>query len=129
MRIKNTYLLLTALFLVVLHMVQVPSYSLILSRIQGVVIDKETKEPLKGVVVTLYRKALRKGFFANLETETDEKGYFLFDQIKPKTYIISCHKSGYADYQPDYKILMINDPSKYVNVINPKQGEIKHFNI
>jgi hypothetical protein len=94
-----------------------------------VVIDKETKEPLKGVEVTLYVKAPRNEFYDTSKTETDEKGYFLFDQIKPKTYIISCHKSGYADYQPDYKILMMTDPSKYVNVINPNQGEIKHFSI
>jgi phage-related protein len=129
MRLKNTHVLLTALFLVVLHLVQVPSYSLILSRIQGVILDKETKEPLKGVVVTLYVKAPRNEFYDTSKTETDEKGYFLFDQIKPKTYIISCHKSGYADYQPDYKILMMTDPSKYVNVINLNQGEIKHFSI
>ena len=40
MRLKNTYLLLTALFLVVLHLVQVPSYSLIRSRTEGVVSKK-----------------------------------------------------------------------------------------
>jgi hypothetical protein len=129
MRLGKTYLLLSAIFLLVLHLFQVPSYSLILSRIQGVVIDKETKEQLKGVVVTLYFQAPRKEFIDTSITETDEKGYFMFDQIKPKTYIISCHKSGYADYQPDYKISMMSDPSKYVNVINLNQGEIKHYNI
>jgi hypothetical protein len=129
MGLKNKHLLLIPLFIAVLHLFPVPSYSLILGRIQGVVIDEETKEPLKGVVVRLYVKAPRNEFYSTSKTETDEKGYFLFDQSKPLTYILSCHKSGYADYQPDYKILEMNDPSKYVNVINLNQGEIKHFNI
>jgi hypothetical protein len=129
MGLKHKHLLLIPLFIAVLHLFQVPSYSLILGRIEGVVIDEETKEPLKGVVVTLYIKAHRNEFFATSETETDEKGFFLYDQIKPLTYILSCHKSGYADYQPDYKIFLIADPSKYVEVINLNQGEIKHFNI
>jgi hypothetical protein len=129
MGLKNKHLLLIILFLAVFNLFQVPLYSLILGRIQGVVIDKETKEPLKGVVVRLYVKAPRNEFYSTSKTETDEKGYFLFDQSKPLTYILSCHKSGYADYQPDYKIIMIADPSKYVEVINLNQGEIKHFNI
>jgi hypothetical protein len=129
MGLKNKHLLLIILFLAVFNLFPVPSYSLILGRIQGVVIDEETKEPLKGVVVRLYVKAPRNEFYSTSKTETDEKGYFLFDQSKPLTYILSCHKSGYADYQPDYKIIMIADPSKYVEVINLNQGEIKHFNI
>ena len=129
MRIKNTPLLSIALFLVVLHLVQVPSYSLIRSRIQGIFRDKETGEPLEGVKVTLYNKSEVEGFFKNYETTTGKDGRFIFDQVTDGEYIIRGKKSGYATYQPEYKIDQNYGGRNLVEVLFIKEGEIRHLDI
>jgi hypothetical protein len=103
MRLKNTHLLLTALFLVVLHLVQVPSYSLIRSRIQGIFRDKETGEPLEGVEVTLFKKG-PVNIFPNYDKITGKDGRFTFDQVTYGEYFIRGENPGYVPYQPLYKI-------------------------
>lgn len=129
MRLKNTNLLLTALFLVVLHLVQVPSYSLIRSRIQGIFRDKETGEPLEGVKVTLFNKDVLGVFSESKESITGKSGRFIFDQIMYGKYIIRGIKSGYVSYQPKYKIRMLSRRSELVEVLRIDEGEIRHLDI
>jgi hypothetical protein len=127
MRLGKTYLLLSAIFLLVLHLFQVPSYSLIRSRIQGTFRDKETGQPLEGVVVTLFKKGPVK-IFPNYEETTGNDGRFIFDQIKYGEYYIRGEKPGYVPYQPLFKIMRAFN-LKLAEVILIGEGEIRHFDI
>jgi 5-hydroxyisourate hydrolase-like protein (transthyretin family) len=129
MRLGKTYLLLSAIFLLVLHLFQVPSYSLIRSRIQGTFRDKETGLPIENVSVTLYNNSEVDGFFQNYKTKTDKNGRFIFDQITDGEYIIRGIKSGYVTYQPEYKIDRTYGERKLVEVLLIKEGEIRHLDI
>jgi 5-hydroxyisourate hydrolase-like protein (transthyretin family) len=129
MRLGKTYLLLSVIFLLVLHLFQVPAYSLIRSRIQGIFRDKETGQPLENVLVTLYNNSEVDGFFQNYETKTDKNGRFIFDQITDGEYIIRGIKSGYVTYQPEYKIDRTYRERKLVEVLHIEEGEIRHIDI
>lgn len=103
--------------------------ALVRSRIQGLIKDKESHDPLKGVIVHLYVQGEKKEYYSTMKTNTDENGGFVFDQIKPGTYIVSCEKKGYATYQPDYKIMSFLSPfySQYIDLIYLKEGEIRYL--
>ena len=61
--------------------------------IYGTVLDKETQEPIRGVLVTL-----SPGSTPSVSTGTD--GKFEFADLNPQTYRIQAQKEGYrADYR------------------------------
>jgi 5-hydroxyisourate hydrolase-like protein (transthyretin family) len=102
---------------------------LIRSRIQGKFLDKETGEPLEGVVVTLFAKDSLGVFFANYKTKTDKNGRFILDQVVYGEHIIMGEKTGYVTYQPRYKITQIYGGRKLVEVLHIEEGEIRHLDI
>lgn len=110
------------------NLFQIHMHSLIRSRIEGTVRDKESGAPLKDAQVTLYKKNRLGEFFSNYKIKTDEKGRFTFDQIKRGEYIVQCEKSGYVTYQPKYKITLVYR-RKLAEIIRLEEGEIRHLYI
>ncbi len=129
MGLENKHLLSIALFLVVLHLFQVPSYSLDYSWLDGTFRDKDTGEPLEGVVVTIFTKDALGGFSESLETKTGKNGRFTFLQVVYGEFIIRGIKSGYATYQPEFKIDQNYGGRNLVEVLQIEEGEMRHLDI
>ncbi len=115
------------LVVIVLSLFQFNLYSLITSRVEGVVKDKETNLLLKDVVVGLF---VYKGVvsFATAKTKTDENGYFVFNDLRKGEYFVGCFKEGYASFSPSYLASEIN-PKKHLSLFYLKEGQIKYFEI
>jgi hypothetical protein len=99
------------------------------SRIEGVIVDRDTNQPIEGARVVLY--------LDNREyksTKTDKKGYFKFEQrqvIAGQEYYIQCSAKGYIPFLPEYYSSEVK--SEYFNeifrVFNLREGQIKHLKI
>ena len=115
------------LVVIILSLFQLNLYSLITSRVEGVVKDKETNLPLKDVVVGLF---VYKGVvsFATAKTKTDENGYFVFNDLRKGEYFVGCFKEGYASFSPSYLASEIN-PKEHLSLFYLKEGQIKYFEI
>lgn len=133
---------LIVLFFLVMGLFEVTLFSLITSRIEGVVIDFDTGAVIIGAEVKLIAITSIKIKNPNIKTFND--GRFRFDDLRQGQYYISVYKEGYAYYGPDYIFLnkgvhplpkrMI--PSKVgidfnsdVDCITLKEGEIKHLKV
>jgi hypothetical protein len=134
------------LCLLVLAVVLMPlkGFPLVTSRIQGVVKDFNTGEPIGGATLVLfYSSDFSNHFVKHYKWFTDDKGSFRFSLLKKGFYYLCVYKKGYADFGPifEYEIrwkenLMI--PSKRYTIstqshekhkIVLNEGEIKHVEI
>ena len=61
------------------------------STIKGVVTDKETGEPLSGVIINLQP--------GNKQVQTAEDGAYILERLKAGVYTLQAQKDGYNDYE------------------------------
>lgn len=99
-------------------------FSIIYSRVQGVVLDKETNQPLDKVDVTLWNYKKFDSFAAR-KTISDQNGKFIFDNIPYAEYFIMCEKGDYQTISPFH--FYAADPDTDLNVFYLGEGKIKHF--
>jgi len=134
---------LIVLFFLVMGLFEVTLFSLITSRIEGVVRDFDTGAVIIGAEVRLY--PFSPPTSSNPKTKTYNDGRFRFDDLRQGEYYISVYKEGYELYGPftgqDLKEHDKNHMSTYypgfVKLITNsikgriylKEGEVKHFKI
>ena len=116
---------------------QWPLYPKISSRVQGKVIDKDTKQPIQGAKVELIY--LTSGTTQRLrepdqETLTDKNGKFKFDVryfIRGTDFYLQCQKKGYISLIPDYyfRYFIKEKFQEIVGVFTLQEGQVKHFAI
>jgi len=152
-------LLLTILSVFVLGIFQGNLYSLITSRIEGVVKDKDTGEPLRGVCIELFECNFRAGLCKDCcdsagSEITDKNGYFKFDYLSKAEYFMFIVRRDYLPYgsidKTAFRYMLGGAKSEYLgdfawmykSSLSPffknynhkrtfvlKEGEIKHFEI
>lgn len=59
-------------------------------KIEGIITDSISKEPVSGALVSLFKKGIKL-----LETVTNSYGYYYFENLLPGTYDIVINRSGY----------------------------------
>ena len=111
-----------------------PLFALIEGRIEGVVRDKDTGEPIEGAIVSLKLFADLSLSMPALRTlETDKLGKFKFN-IKPSTrslYYLQCKKKNYVPLIPDYYFGYVKE-EMYVEALKGfrvKEGQIRFVEI
>ena len=77
------------------------------STIKGVVTDKETGEPLSGVIITLQP--------GNKQVQTTEDGVYILDNLKVGTYTLKAQKDGYVDYIQE-ELQLVADQTTTVDI-------------
>jgi hypothetical protein len=100
MTIKKAWclLVLTAVLL------PVKGFTEVTSRIQGVVKDFNTGEPIWGAnVILLYSYNYADVYDKKYEIHTDSKGFFQFHFLKKGLYQLLVYKDGYADFGPFFE--------------------------
>lgn len=144
------------LVIIILSLFQFNLYSLITSRVEGTVIDKDTGQPIEGAEVLLFLGGKMDSgkdigyMFVETIKKTNSNGYFKFDHLEEEgEYFLSVFKKGYACIGPFYYIdetnsgCIINELeekaiNRYkwlqkseaeINTFYIKQGQIKHFKI
>lgn len=144
------------LVVIILSLFQFNLYSLITSRVEGTVIDKDTGQPIEGAEVLLFLGGKMDSgkdigyMFVETIKKTNSNGYFKFDHLEREgEYFLSVFKKGYACIGPFYYIdgtnsgYIINELeeeaiNRYkwlqkseaeINTFYIKQGQIKHFKI
>ncbi len=100
------------------------------SRIEGVVVDKETGKPIEGAKVMVCGNVL--GFELQCkETKTDERGFYAIEKlIREGKYYVRVFKDGYVSNIEEYQLdsyLFHKMIEKYEFEI--KKGDIKRINI
>jgi 5-hydroxyisourate hydrolase-like protein (transthyretin family) len=63
----------------------------------GYVVDKQTKEPIEGVLVEIYMKSQMKDSLKE-KVFTNENGYFQIDEKRDKNTTFILEKAGYIGY-------------------------------
>ncbi len=111
-----------------------PAFSLIESRIRGVVIDKGTGKPIKGASVTLFLRHQMDTSYMQEKIASifsDANGAFSFEVPWPGMYFVKCKKDTYLSFLPDYyyKYVKKDYLSKLARVFKLDEGEIKHIKI
>ncbi len=132
------------LLILVLSLFQFNLYSLITSRVEGTVVDKDTGEIIKNARVVLYGlnqyAALKDAWGKIKRVKTNDKGYFRFDDLKKGKYLFCIYREGYAFFGPtlEYKtsdslgsLMSESNGATFENVdgFYLKEGQIKHFKI
>jgi len=117
-------------FLLVWGSCQVNLVPLISSRVDGTVLDKETRQPIAGAKVELIiGPGTGVSMELSRETVTNAKGYFRFDlSFKvPVTAYFKCEKEGYIPLIPEYYLMHAKEElfDKVVNLFEIHQGKIK----
>jgi hypothetical protein len=110
-------------------------FSLLTSRVEGTVVDKDTGAPIEGVTITLHTRTPG-GSYVRLgqrDTLTDKRGYFKF-KINPKLtvfYFIECSKRGYVSFPPIYYLEYGKDEyyADLLQMFQVQEGEIKHLRV
>ena len=109
------------LFLVVtLLIIQTNVFSTITSRVEGVVSDQDTGEPIPSAFVKLGEIIINQyGFsyrWVTRYTQTNQSGFFKFDQLTPqetKSFFIVVFQKGYAPYGPiPMSSLLVDKPTR-----------------
>ncbi|MCP4146441.1 MAG: carboxypeptidase regulatory-like domain-containing protein [bacterium] len=108
---------------------QVNLFSLITSRVEGHVIDKETGQPLKnaGVRLVLYN-GYEKANYPTAKTKTNESGFFVFHVRQQGYFFVECFKKGYAVFCP-YYIANVPNPKEHLHIFSLKKGQVKKLRI
>jgi hypothetical protein len=130
------------LFIFVVVLFEVKLFSLITSRIEGVVSDFDTGAVIIGAEVHLFHVSYKT--VSNPKIKTFNDGRFRFDDLQQGEYYISVYKEGYELYGPftreeleEDKSIQFPPPLSIIKLItNPikgriylKEGEVKHFKI
>lgn len=136
------------LFFLVLGIVHVNLFSLITSRVEGIVVDEETGSPIINALVSLYtcKSDGDRGYYTeesdygpDNRVETDGNGKFVFNDLKEGEYFLQVFKEGYAAVGPrvNYDLIYkgigrlgirLNYKIKYLGTwSHDKPGEIKRF--
>ncbi|MCX6580273.1 MAG: hypothetical protein NT166_08815 [Candidatus Aminicenantes bacterium] len=119
---------------------QLPLYPKISSRVQGKVIDKDTKQPIQGAKVELiYLWANNYSREMNWDKEilTDKNGKFKFDlqfsfyPISKFAFYLQCENKGYISLIPPIYFKYRKDEKfpEVAGVFTLEEGQIKHFAI
>lgn len=144
--------ILKMLFLVVfiVGVVQVNLSALVYSRIEGTIVDEETKVPLEDAYVLLYQCQEDSPCRKYRYEFTNQQGYFKFDQLITSNYFLLIVKEGYVPIGPfgyvvdslpqrfralvrggEYSHPQAPDlntlDSELAETFHLKEGEIKHF--
>ncbi len=108
---------------------QVNLFSLITSRVEGHVIDKETGQPLKnaGVRLVLYN-GYEKANYPTAKIKTNESGFFVFHVRQQGYFFVECFKKGYAVFCP-YYIANVPNPKELLHIFTLKEGQVKRLRI
>jgi hypothetical protein len=116
---------------------QYPLFPKLSSRVQGKVIDKDTKQPIQGAKVQLIY--LSDDYYQRLmqpdqETFTDKDGKFKFDvgeYIKHSAFYVQCEKKGYISLIPSVYLKYRKDEKlpEVAGIFTLQEGQIKHFAI
>ena len=117
-------------------------FSLITSRVEGTVVDEETGESIKNASVMLFHCRILGSaveYTSNKIVQTNEEGYFKFDDLKKREYFLSIFKQGYATFGPIYAyrhddLDLYGGPTWHeigseIERFHLKEGQIKHFKI
>ncbi len=126
LKMRGIKLLILVVF--VLSLFQLSLYSLITSRVEGTVIDKDTLQPIRNVTVYLFvyrEKSMGRKYFKKTKTDTD--GLFLFDDLNKDRYFVMCEHEDYLISPPRYIIMGRRNLSSSIKITNLKEGQIKHF--
>jgi hypothetical protein len=131
------------LFIFVIGLFELTLFSLITSRIEGVVSDFDTGAVIIGAEVRLF--PFSHPTASNPKTKTYNDGRFRFDDLQQGEYYISVYKEGYELYGPFTRQELKEEdesnvtpyPLSYFKLIKTpvkdriylKEGEIKHFKI
>jgi hypothetical protein len=78
--------------------------------LNGVVINSDSKKPLKDVTVTAYLVSKKEKMVL-----TDDAGSFAFDELKPGTYKFVFEKSGYKKVTKE-KVVVKTDEAFQLNI-------------
>jgi len=97
------------------------------SRIEGVVKDAETGQPISDVNVYLYVYRMNIDRRPTYSTTTDRNGMFLFNDLKNDQYFVMCIHEDYLLSLPEIHVENTKDLSSIVDIIDLHQGQIKHL--
>lgn len=115
---------------------QLSLFPKISSRVQGQVIDKDTKLPIQGAKIQLIFLSISDKYQRNreldMETITDQNGKFKFDLSyiwRSSAYYLQCEKKGYISLIPDYyfRHYIQEKFPEMTGVFILQEGQIKHF--
>ena len=116
------------------------------SSVEGKIVDEETSQPIPGAYVGLFYCKIT-GYFLRYTSrfntksgsryiETNDKGYFRFDDLREREYFLAVFKDGYAAVGPFYykKPGPFEDSTGFTRTLDIerfhlKEGQIKHFKI
>ncbi len=120
---------------------QCPLFPKISSRVQGKVIDKDTKQPIQGAKVQLIYLWISPNYSRernwDKEILTDKNGNFKFDlqfsfyPISKFAFYLQCEKKGYISLIPSIYLKYRKDEKfpEVAGVFTLEEGKIKHFAI
>jgi hypothetical protein len=116
---------------------QWPLFPKISSRVQGKVIDKDTKQPIQGAkvqLIYLWAGSTKRIREPDQETLTDQKGKFKFDVKYLRglaDFYLKCEKKGYISLIPSYYERYGKDEKflEITKLFTLEEGQIKHFAI
>jgi len=116
---------------------QGPLFPKISSRVQGKVIDKDTKQPIQGAkvqLIYLWARTFQRIMEADQETFTDKDGKFKFDVmsfLKHSAFYVQCEKKGYISLIPSIylKYRKVEKFPEVAGIFTLQEGQIKHFAI
>lgn len=115
--------------------IQLNLFSLISSRVEGTIVDEESKKPIVNAEVIMFYASNEdtSRLYANMHT--DELGYFKLDDVTVGEYFFLIYKEGYAAVGPIVDWDKQQDVFPHGNVRTPPkeyrfyldEGEIRHF--
>lgn len=118
-----------------LGMFQMSLLSKIDSRVEGMVVDRDTGLPIEGAKITLHTRTPGGGYvrLGQRDTLTDKKGFFKFE-INPKLtvfYFVECSKNGYISFPPNYYLEYGKNEyyAELLQMFQVQEGQIKHLRI
>jgi len=125
------------LVIVLMAILQGNLFSLITSRIEGVVVDADTEEIISDAKVSLYITDVHGDFFNffKFHTESSKEGTFSFELknlVKPNVgYYIQCKKDGYISLIPEYYFTYGKKEvyAEMLQVFQMEEGQVKHLKV
>lgn len=92
-----------------------------IDEINGIIIQSDSKKPLKDVSVTAYSVSKKEK-----TVQTDESGNYSFDELKPGTYKFVFEKAGYRKVTKE-KVIVKTDETFQLNIemIESRDFELK----
>jgi hypothetical protein len=126
------------LLFLVLGIFHMNLFSLITSRVEGIVMDKDSAMPIEDAKIVLFKCGLviKSVCLESKSIKTDSNGYFKFDDLKQGEFSLLVFKDGYATSTPIHILkeyisqeLTPSFKSSEIRTFYLKEGQIKHFRI